>query len=157
MIFTVKGDLLTYNQDQENRVICHQCNCTTTRGFGLASAINKAFPYANIYSGKHKVDPINRNPGTIIARKSSNTTIINLLAQKYPSKPTIDDTKEVRLSYFKQCLENLGAWCKDNVIELVYMPYGIGCGLAGGNWADYEACIKAFSQTHNINVVLVQL
>ena len=156
MISIVQGDLLTYNQDQQ-RVICHQCNCTTTRGFGLASAINKAYPYANIYSGKHKVYPSLRNPGTIIVRNSSNTTIINLLAQKYPSKPTADDSKENRLTYFKQCLEHVAAWCKENVIELVYLPYGIGCGLAGGNWADYQACITAFSQTHNINVVLVQL
>ena len=30
-------------------------------------------------------------------------------------------------------------------LESVAFPYGIGCGLAGGNWEEYQAMLEEFA------------
>jgi hypothetical protein len=160
---TVQGDLLTHNSSSaERKVTCHQCNCTTNRAFGLSSSINKMYPYANIYSGKRKVASEDRKPGSIIVRESAGAdpVIINLLGQVFPSKPSSDptsnDTYTHRLSYFKESLQAAINWCKEHEINSLMCPYGIGCGLAGGKWKDYEGIIKTLAETNQFHVVLVQ-
>src|SRR5262245_977179 len=38
--------------DSDCQYIAHQCNCHSLRGAGLASAIFKAFPWADVYSNR---------------------------------------------------------------------------------------------------------
>jgi O-acetyl-ADP-ribose deacetylase (regulator of RNase III) len=46
MLEIVDGSLL----DSDRQYIAHQCNCYSRRGAGLASAIFKAFPWADVYA-----------------------------------------------------------------------------------------------------------
>jgi O-acetyl-ADP-ribose deacetylase (regulator of RNase III) len=48
MLKIVNGSLL----DSDCHYIAHQCNCYSRRGAGLASAIFKAFPWADVYSSR---------------------------------------------------------------------------------------------------------
>jgi len=139
--------------------IAHQCNATSNRSFGLSSAIFKKYPRANIYSGKYK--EVDRELGSIIVREN----IINMIAQTNPGKPKGDDSKENRLTAFEKCLAKIGE--KISLAEStekgeenfsVAFPYGIGCGLAGGDWSEYLQRLKDFANLYpNIDVILCKL
>lgn len=138
-----KGDLLQSKAD----FIAHQCNCITTKSKGLSSLIFEKFPYADIYSSRTKPDKL----GTIIVCGSGQDNdpaqryIINMLAQYYPGSSRYPrDSEERRLAAFQQCLDqivqipNISGKC-------IAFPYGIGCGLAGGNWEKYENILSDWS------------
>ena len=137
MIF-IDGDLTKFTGAE---LVCHQCNATSNRSFGLSSSMFKAYPYANIYSGKLKV--VARSPGTIIARTSQGKqTIVNMIAQVNPGKPSKHDydNYEARVEYFGQCLDAIDREFPN--VKTIAMPYGIGCGLAGGDWKLYANLIS---------------
>lgn len=137
----VKGNVLTYPG-----YIVHQCNCVTSRPMGLSEQIFKKFPDANIYR-----DGTPREPGEIVVRGK----IIAFLAQNTPGKPKPFETAMRRESWFRACLEKLKTFLKENEITDVAFPYGIGCGLAGGNWTTYMQMIEEFAK--DFNVVIYRL
>ena len=85
--------------------------------------------------------------------------ILNLLQSanyiEYPKEsghwfpPNYDDTYQNRKKWFQECLDILD----ENNYGTVAMPYGIGCGLAGGKWAEYKKMLEE-CQT---KIVLYQL
>ena len=132
----------------ENEYIAHQCNATHNRSFGLSSALFKKYPKANIYSGKNKVEK--RVVGDIIVRDN----IINIIGQKHQGKQSSDDdTNDDRLKWFNSALSKIE---KIPNIKRVYLPYRIGCGLAGGNWDDYLKCLIEWSKKSGICVVVIK-
>ena len=144
----LKRDILEVKVDY----IAHQCNATNNRSFGLSSAIFKKFPKANIYSGKHKEE--NRELGTIIARDN----IINMIAQTNPGKPKGEDSKVARLKAFEKCLTQIAELKQSEESFSVAFPYGIGCGLAGGDWKEYEKMLRDFANLFpRIEVIVCKL
>ena len=138
--YTIKNkNILNSNEDY----ILHQCNCITTKGKGLSKQIFDKYPESNIYLAHETKRDI---PGTI----SIKGKIINLFGQKYPGKPKYkNDLAEDRLRFFKEALNYLPS----NIS--IAIPYGIGCGLASGNWNDYEILIDEFGKSRSdINIVL---
>lgn len=58
-----------------------------------------------------------------------------------------NDTEANRLKWFRECI------CAVDALQLedaVAMPYKIGCGLAGGNWQEYQKILDNAST----NIVL---
>lgn len=131
----------------ENEYIAQQCNATHNRCFGLSSALFKKYPKANIYNGKNKVE--NRTVGDIIVKEK----IINIIGQKHQGKQSHDDTNNMRLKWFNSALSKIE---KIPNIKRVYMPYRIGCGLAGGNWDAYLKCLVEWSNKSNICIVVIK-
>jgi O-acetyl-ADP-ribose deacetylase (regulator of RNase III) len=131
IVCIIDGDLL----DSSQSIIAHQCNCVTSYGKGLSAAIFAKYPYADVYSSNSE----NRKVGHIDIRNPKfgdveSPIIIAIYAQyKYGKSVT-----EPRLTWFQQCLDRM----IENGITDVAMPYGIGCGLAGGNWADYKRLLS---------------
>jgi len=119
--------------------IVHQCNCRTKNSRGLATQIFQKYPYANIYRYQNNL----RVPGNIQITHN----VIGLFAQDTPGKPNSTETKELRLQWFIECLTKLQ---KVNFYSLNYksnilnFPYGIGCGLGGGNWESYLIVLEQF-------------
>ena len=140
---TVIGNVLDYDG-----TIVHQCNAQTSRAMGLAKAIFDTYPEANIYN-----DGTRRVPGTIIIREP----IVNLIGQKTPGKPKAGESAAMREAWFEQALIELADYCHEAEIEEVAFPYGIGCGLAGGNWDNYKAMIKQFERDSDVHVVVFKL
>ena len=144
----VKGDIIASN----SKYIAHQCNCNTVKSHGFAELIATKYPWADVYSQRKKIG--NRNatscpstPGTIQVLTKDNLTVICLFAQWAPGKSgkfqqyypkTYDDTTENRELWFKQCLDEID---KLKLGE-ISMPYKIGCGLAGGDWKQYETILN---------------
>ena len=147
-----KGDLLKANESY----ICQQCNCVTIKSHGLSKSISDKYSYGDPYKNRPIKTPNTTSqpdkPGTIVKLQHPNEpdkyhTILCFMAQWGPSRPnryknyysnTYEDNYENRKKWFKECLEILDK----NNYGLVAMPYGIGCGLAGGKWNEYKKMLE---------------
>ena len=141
MISLKSGDLLSASEEY----ICHQCNCVTWSAAGLAATIFAQYPEANIY--KLRRNP--SRPGTIDIRNR----VINMFAQNSPGKAqAAGDGPSDRLQFFRHCLEEIRRQLPH--AHSFAFPWGIGCGLAGGNWEDYLRMLTEFSESDDISVVI---
>lgn len=138
----IECDLL----DAPTQYIAHQCNCCSRGAAGIAKQIFERFPDAAY--PRQRV----RDPGTISVHSNR---VINCYAQLVPGKPCKNDTAEMRLRWFRQCLF---AITKIEGIRSVALPFGIGCGLAGGNWnREYIPLLTRFDiycQSKGIEVIM---
>ena len=141
----VRGDLLAHDADY----IVHQCNCRTTRAWGLAYSLFGSFPHADTYTVPSDLKlapmPPKRVPGTFTLHGGPGTGlrgVINLYGQDAPGKASAAETKAQRLTWFQNALLQLADVPN---LKSVAFPHGIGCGLAGGTWAQYEAALVEFA------------
>jgi hypothetical protein len=156
------------NQDicmATEKYILQQCNCLTITALGLAKVLADHFDHGDPYSerkcmgNKNCAIPEDRSvPGTvdILEGEENLPSIICLYGQYRPGKaysryyPTSSypDEKIDRLKYFKQGLSSLLEYF-DSIggCITVAVPYGIGCGLAGGNWKEYSLLLNDFDMS----------
>ncbi len=139
----VKGGDLTSSFEP---VIVHQGNCTSVGASGLARALFDKYPYAYCYGQR-------RTAGTIVAKEHpSLPTVITLFAQLQPGTPTVIDSEAHRLAWFKECLcKMLLLACEKKYVRIA-MPLRIGCGLAGGNVAQYETMLRYLAMAIEIRL-----
>jgi len=147
----IYGDLMNATETY----LCHQCNCVTNRSKHLAKTVFTKFPYADVYSKREEPD----QPGKIIIRgdkEKDQRLIIAMLGQFYPGKTKYPSSKkdglQVRLDYFKSCLEEM-----KHLKGSFAFPLKIGCGAAGGDWEKYFMAIKNFSEKNSKKVVIYSL
>nr|QBK85739.1 MAG: uracil-DNA glycosylase [Marseillevirus LCMAC101] len=135
--YLYQTDLLELSS-KEAQIIAQQCNCYSKKGAGLSKDIAKKFPYANFYSSREDESC----PGTIEVRgdrKEKERFVMALYAQKRPGKPKGSDSAEKREEWFSECLDRIPK--KYKKLKSIAFPHGIGCGLANGNWENYEKII----------------
>ena len=152
MINVIQGNIL----DATEKYIVHQTNCVSNGASGLAEQIFRKFHYANIYTSRKFEYP--DKPGTIrLAGNGKDMRfVVNLMGQINPGGPKYpDDTEFKRQEYFTSGMIQL-LTIKD--LDSVAFPYGIGCGLAKGNWNWYEAELNKFAdKAPNVKFVLYKL
>lgn len=149
----VNGDLL----DSTEQYLAHQCNCCTIRSKHIAKQIFDKYPYSNTYKNRTYDESTRPIPGTIdiMGNGSNQRYIINMYAQYYPSSSKYsNDTKELRISFFKKCLESIS---QIQEIKEIAMPYKIGCGSASGDWDVYYKIISEFAEKQKINITLYKI
>ena len=162
-------------------IIVLQANCLCVTPFGitqqlaqhcswsLSVKIAETFPWANIYSmrrGNCKTNLAVKEdrgiPGTIRVFKSSEVIrpdIVYFLSQwdfgpsdrAYREIPPHKDTKENRIIWFKQCLEQL----KKLNIRSVGIPNTICSAISGGEWKTYFDLIQKFAKDSGIQFFIV--
>ena len=164
--------------------VAQQNNCLGCGGKGLAAAVAAFGPppqsgYGCPYRRRRRL-PEDRDvcvpedrpaPGSVEARHpptfpSRWPTVVCLYGQwakgpagKYerhiaPPGGGKDDARQ-REAWFGECLRRLGARQGAMRFASIAFPYQIGCGLAGGCWAAYEAMLRAFAAEHvDIRVVI---
>lgn len=141
----IKGDIL----ETDFQYIAHQCNCVSSGWSGLAYGIFEKFPYSNIYDERNRGKYVHI-PGEIYIRGNGadKRYVINFTGQIYPGYPS--DTKFLqfidsapnRRKFLYDCLMEIAEI--KNLKEIAF-PYRVGCGLAGGNWDEYEILLKKFA------------
>jgi O-acetyl-ADP-ribose deacetylase (regulator of RNase III) len=140
VVRVVSGSLL----DVRAGVICHQANCTSRRAAGLARAIFDAYPAASRAYSVHV-----RTPGTIdVTPVAPALAVAHLFAQIRPGRCSGDDGEDsasARERWFSDALAALWCWVEREHPAVVAFPWGIGCGLAGGDWRAYHRMIDAFA------------
>ena len=170
-IRTIKGNLLDfppYCKTDPNKYtgmnnIAHSCNCQNVMGGGIAKQIKDRYPKAfeadterweNEYNdggnwrcqiGDYSKAVIETDWATWSHARTnlSHATIYNLYTQAGYSA----SQREVNYEYFWRAMK---AMQEDllfnqhelNVRQVVGLPYGISCGLAGGNWKIIKAIIE---------------
>ncbi len=145
----------------DQQYICHQCNCVSTKTAGLAKKLFEIYPWANSYLQRKEPSilgtiQIFNVPYVSGDEPQDNVGIINMYAQYYPGIPNqTNDSNLIRLNSFIKCLK-----CIIQIPELksLAFPYKIGCGLAGGNWEQYENLLQKFSNLlKHIDIVLYKV
>lgn len=136
MIKYKNGDLLK----SDCNVICHQVNCQGVMGSGIAKTIRAKYPIVYLsYLQKHKNQ--GSKLGSIDVVKVDGNIgekrwVVNLYAQEYYLPRGINHTN---YDMFRKCIkalkQELSEYVKITKAQFkIGFPYGIGCGLAGGNW-----------------------
>ena len=136
MIKYIKGDIL----DVTEGIIVQQVNCFGVMGAGLAKQIRDKWPSVyNRYQDRVHYSPNNEDllGMTIWNRVDTNLFVASIFGQYdygHGTKFTVYPALFKGLDYV------LGMAETDQIP--VYIPKGLGCGLAGGNWDFVEAYIK---------------
>lgn len=134
MIYYKTGDLLK----ADATYICHQVNCRGVMGAGIAKQVKDTWPevyndYIKAIQNHPKCCPL----GEITATKiNNNQVVINMFAQdRYGHGIRFTDYEA-----FYKCLERIRDLTNSN--STIAFPYGIGCGLGGGDWKIIETMIQ---------------
>lgn len=138
MIEIIKQDILKV----EEGVICHQTNCMGAAG-GLAGAIFRKYPeaqrqykimvqsYADDWMPLGNVDLVKVKPELYVS---------NMYAQyDYGT-----DCRRTEYGTLRMCFRDLVSilhWQNMDKAK-IYIPYGLGCGLGGGDWPIVYSIIK---------------
>lgn len=125
MIKVVKGNLLYAPVD----VIGHQVNCKGVMGAGIAKQLRNKYPRLfNEYKKYLATHP--RPLGTVSYHAVNGKPIVaNIFGQDgYGRRGRHTDYKALENALWDVAIKSY-----DNGL-VVGLPYGIGCGLAGGSW-----------------------
>lgn len=147
----VSGNLLDATEEQ---FLLHQCNCVSNGASGLAASLFQRFPHANVYATRKIADI----PGTIDVRGNGKDQrfIVNAFAQYYPGGPDTQehDGKRAREEYLRNCLLRVAQLHPQSIA----LPFGLGAGLARGDWNIIMGIIQEFAlRLPDTKVVLYKL
>lgn len=140
----IKGDLLAI----ESGIISHQVNCQGVMGAGLAKALRHKYPICFESYSKYCKAAQFKLGMVQFCRVNPELFICNLAGQDaYGTSKRQTDYQALEV-----CLTKL--YAKSLELNLIpYLPYKMGCGLAGGDWA----IVSKLIETHCPNAVIVQL
>ena len=117
----IAGNIL----DTKEGIIAHQVNCQKVAGAGLAKQIRDKWPawYRSFMIDK----PVMGTITTFTVSREPQLYVANLYAQ-FGYGTTSRHTDYVAL---RACLNALKYFAGN---RQVYLPYGVGCALGGGDW-----------------------
>lgn len=159
MITIVEGNILNATEN----IICHQVNCMGTMGSGLAKQIRNSYPkvYAeyvkllNWAKEEYKRGySVKKYPlGSVqFVEVSDKKVIANIFGQlKYGTDKRYTDYDALKKG-LSGVLETV-TWDHMNYKGYsVAIPYGIGCGLAGGDWEVVYKIIEEVFKDYNVTI-----
>lgn len=124
--------------DSTTEYLCHQVNCMGKMGSGIAKTVREKYPLA--YSA-YMTMCSNSEPEDILGATQliccADRTIVNIFAQKNYG---YDGKRYTDYEAFRSCLRYIA-----NTIlpgSTISFPYGIGCGLGGGDWDIVQSMIS---------------
>lgn len=152
MIKYIKGDIL----DVTEGIIVQQVNCFGVMGAGLAKQIRDKWPSVyNSYQDRVHYSPNNKDllGMTVWNRVDTNLFVASIFGQ-YDYGHGVKFTNYPAL--FKGIDYVFGLAETDQIT--VYIPKGLGCGLAGGNWDFVEAYLYDLDELfdNKVNIVIVE-
>jgi len=141
MIPIINGDILN---DAKESIICQQVNCRSVMGKGLGLQIRVKYPevyYSYIIQcqkSKYSKDLL----GTVLFVNTRHNTIANIFGQyDYGTNKQYTDYDALRKGFEVIKSKN----------KTVAIPYGIGCGLGGGDWDTvYNIINDVFSDSDGV-------
>ena len=129
----IDGNIL----DITEGIICHQVNCRGVMGAGIAKAIRNKYPLVfDLYIQACKRHEAEELLGTAqIVKVSDTLRVVNMFGQVgYGRSGRFTNYGAVGES-FRNLWDMMN---KNNIDRQVYIPYRMGCGLAGGDWEIYQ-------------------
>ncbi|ATO28897.1 Appr-1-p processing protein [Bacillus atrophaeus] len=154
MIKIVKGNILDATED----IIVQQVNCKGVMGAGLAKAILKRYP--NVKSEYQSFRNFNLNKGLTdkdllglvnYVRVTDGKVIANVFGQIEIKKNRFDKTVYTKTEALTRGLKEVKELSKQ-LNKSVAIPYGIGCGLAGGDWNIVSELIDSIFSDYKVTI-----
>lgn len=149
MVEVINGDILDANVDY----ICHQVNCQNAMGAGFAKALYTKYP--EVKHEYHEFCALAKSPYDLLGQiqvvpiRQAGISIINIFGQlNYGRKNGVRYTDYQAI---KNAFQKINRLCAGKSVAL---PYGIGCGLAGGDWMTVEKMIVQNLLDCNVKVYL---
>lgn len=142
----VNGNILTFPERDEDTIICHQVNCKGVMGAGLAKQIRDKWP--DVYDryrlmvetcGEFMLGSFHE------VKVGPHLYVANLYGQ-------VGYGRDKRYTNYAALTAALFKGMKEYPRATFRIPYGLGCGLAGGDWETVLDIIKGISDTWNVNV-----
>ena len=157
MLYEVYGDVI---EDKTYDVFCHQTNCQGVMGAGVALQVKIKYPEVakcdrEYFLSKREQDHAGMLGTNVYIMTNDGRTCVNMYAQFHYRN---DGTRKTDYIAFKRCLIRLinKLQTMDPSLKVAF-PYGIGCGLGGGDWNVIKAMISSFSEHVEQDVYLVRL
>ncbi len=152
----INGNLLDFPNGIN--VIGHVTNCQNVMGAGIAAQIKKRYPEAYEADKKYHIASVNLGVGQLgdysSADVGDNKIVVNLYGQdRYGTEVRQLNYEAIYTSMEKVAKSMIKNSHKQYVVGF---PYGMGCGLAGGNWMIMEAMINAIFEPTKIPVFIVK-
>lgn len=139
----VKGDILTTPTRNEDTVICHQVNCCGVMGAGLAKQIRDKWPV--IFDEYKKICGTDRLGDSQTVQVAPQLYVANLFGQ-------LNYGRDKRQTNYAALAAAIFGEMKVHPNATFRIPYGLGCGLAGGNWVTVLDLIEEAANAWNVNV-----
>lgn len=143
MTTTIQKDITTVIEG----IICHQVNCQGVMGAGLAKQIRAKFPnaYTDYMEAHRKGRLVLGNVIFSIESATPPLYIANLCGQNMYGR----EKGRVYTNYasVRKCLTTVATsreynFTKSQIYLPIYIPFNMGCSLAGGNWPTILEIIK---------------
>lgn len=131
MITFKHGDVL----ESGANLICHQVNCQGKMNSGIAKQIRTRFPEVfktyRIWYDTNELK-LGRVVFAAVINESDMFYIANMCSQ---DKYGYDKKQYTDYTAFRQCLQQIRDMARSFSFDFkIALPYGIGCGLGGGDW-----------------------
>ncbi|RJS57470.1 hypothetical protein CJ481_17205 [Bacillus subtilis] len=154
MIKIEKGNILDATED----IIVQQVNCKGVMGAGVAKAILNKYP--NVKKEYQSFRNFNLNKGLTdkdllglvnYVRVSDGKVIANVFGQINIKKNRFDKTVYTKTEALTRGLKEVKELSKQ-LNKSVAIPYGIGCGLAGGDWNIISELIDSIFSDYKVTI-----
>ena len=139
----VNGNILTFPERDEDTIICHQVNCKGVMGAGLAKQVRDKWPV--VFSKYKKVCGTDKLGDFQMVQVAPRLYIANLFGQ-------LNFGRDERQTNYAALTAALFGAMKEHPNATFRVPYGLGCGLAGGNWVTVLNLIEEAANAWNVNV-----
>jgi len=124
----------------ESGIIVHQVNTDGVMGAGIAKSLREKYPY--MYNAYQTICSNQRDSSNLMGKlytyHSSPLVIVNLFAQTLST-----NAGDGRRTSYDATVDGWHRIKRRALGRQVYVPYGIGCGLGGGDWNIYSAIVDA--------------
>ena len=143
----IENDLLKVDVD----VIAHQVNCKGVMGAGLARQVREQFPA--VYEAYRRACNNVAKSSDLLGKIQIKQGIVNLFAQDgYGTDRRYTDYKALAT-----CLNKLALYMTEHKMKTLALPYGLGCGLAGGDWKVVHEIIRDIFTPSEITVYICKI
>ncbi|MGA9173659.1 MAG: Appr-1-p processing protein [Thermoactinomyces sp.] len=157
MIHIVSGDLLK----SDCTIIGHQCNCLGVMGAGIAKQIKMLYP--EVYEEDHQFSiPFGEKRlghlsyAWVRDKNVGSRLVCNLYGQhRYGRRGNYTVVPALKRA-LEGMMKVIGEWENEDWIK-IGLPYGIGAGLAGGNWDEILCIIEQVSYEFERDIYLYEL
>ena len=132
-------------------MIFHQANTENVMGAGIAKQIRERYPEAYnldrdyfVPKGKGRLGHYTQ----LRVLENENDATYKMVVNLYGQMLNEDSVFGIRTNYFalrdalRHCLGNYNAFFSHYDKPICGFPYGMGCGLGGGDWKIVESIIK---------------
>lgn len=121
-------------------IICHQVNCRGVMGAGLAKALRAKYPiyepYVQLCHGV-KAETLLGSTQFVQVSQDPERYVANCFGQCNFGR----DRVQTDYAALEHSLRNVEEFARRHTLS-VAIPYGIGCGLAGGDWNTVQAILE---------------